>query len=136
MFSLWIQSADFESRQWAVTSQSDAVAAFESHDWAAELRHRETLAASGEEWCPPGLGLEGEGGRILHVCPQDAVLADVHYHHPSWHRVLGLFPVARDVISTLEALPLSEVPPLIVRFCDGHHEWLERRFATAQSPRR
>ena len=39
MFSLWIQRADFGSRQWAVSSTSDAVAAFEHYDWAAELRY-------------------------------------------------------------------------------------------------
>ena len=114
MFSLWIQRADFQSRQWAVPSASDAVAAFERHDWAAELRYLSELEEQGAETCPPGLGVEADGERrILHVCPLDETIATVHYHHQGWRRLLGLVPVTRDVVDTLDRTALREVPGLI-----------------------
>lgn len=130
MISLWIQRADFQSQQWAVATAGDAVASFEGHDWAGELRYRDELEARADEWCAPGLGLADDRGRVLHFCPRDAAVADVHYHYQAWHRWLGIVPVAKDVVATVESVPLREVPALIDRFFARQHEWLERRFAT------
>lgn len=128
MFSLWIQRADFESRTWAVTSASDAVAELQSHDWDAERRYEAELAARGADSCAPGLGVADDRDNVLHVCPLDPEVALVHYHHRAWRYVLGLLPVAERTVSTLENVALSEVPSLLGRFCHGQHEWLARRF--------
>jgi hypothetical protein len=133
MFSLWIQRADFESRTWAVVSSTDVLAALREHDWASELEHRDELVGRGADWCPPGLGVEDEEGRLLHLCPLDVEHADAHYHRQVWRQLLGLVPMSRNVASTLERLQWRELPPLVERYCSAQHGWLERRFAGSGS---
>jgi hypothetical protein len=67
--SLWIQSADYSSQTYPLTDAREAIRLFRDHDWAKEAALLRKLEAAGEDFCPPGLGLNRADGRFLHICP-------------------------------------------------------------------
>ncbi len=130
-FHYWIQKHDYSSDEVTDVSAAQAVAAWESFDWAAEL----AAVDQGYEGrnCPPGFGLHngydpGNPDRsLLHVCPIDADSAFLNYHHMAEGKVLGLFATRQERIDDVERLPRAAVAELIRLFCANRHADLLRR---------
>ncbi|MDJ0983497.1 MAG: hypothetical protein QNI94_17875 [Kiloniellales bacterium] len=125
-FHYWIQKHDYSSDEVTDVSGAQAVAAWETFDWAAELA---AVDESDEgQNCPPGFGLHnGYDNKsnperaLLHVCPTDAEFAFANHHHMVEGKFLGLFTSRREQIDYIERLPRSEVPELIRLFCAERH---------------
>jgi hypothetical protein len=80
-------------------------------DWLAEIAEQERRLESGEESCPPGLGIDHPTKRILHICPNPSG-STVHYHYP--HKIMGLFGSQRS--ATLEMVPQDQINSFIHAF--------------------
>jgi hypothetical protein len=123
----WIQKADFSASDEAPVSATDAVRAFNEHDWLEELRLEEERERSGAECCPPGIGFVRGNGQVLHICPDPDGTALVHYHFAAPQKLFGFIP--RTVITTVtsRAVPRSSIADLIMLFFDSQHDLLVAR---------
>ena len=120
----WIQKADLTVREFPPADALDAVAAFQQHDWQAELAMRAELEESGGELCDPGLGFVDSGPRILHICPLDGTDVYFHYHFQQSRKVLWLFPVTVQMTSSNMRMNSQRMPEVIQNFFSENHEWL------------
>ena len=116
----WIQHPDLSSDDLGGLSKSQAVERFDGHDWDAELTWLKALKVGSREWCPPGMGLVEDGGRILRLCPLDKSQMRVHYHFPA-SRGLGRWLGSR-MMKTVGDMPLSLGTDLIRRFYRSRHD--------------
>ena len=123
----WIQRADFTTTEREPVGATDAVAAFKSHDWDAELELLEARQASSWEFCPPGIGFVPGDGRILHACPDRGGVCLVHYHFYEPRRILGIFPFERHRSISADSISSSDVLELIELLFRSDHETLVSR---------
>jgi len=112
---VWIQHADFSEDEFDLGLDS-TWGKFNDVDWPAELALEEELVKRGDESCPPGLGIVGAEGRILHICPNPAG-ALVHFHYP--HKALGFVKTQKSM--TLEDVRPAQIEHFIHAFFD--QEW-------------
>jgi hypothetical protein len=98
--NVWIQHADFSEEEFDLDLAS-TLSKFEDVDWLAELAMEKKLTESGEDSCPPGLGVVHPENRILHICPSPSG-ALVHFHFPQ--KSMGMF-------SRQKSLTFQNVPP-------------------------
>lgn len=64
----WIQRADYTSTDFKPVTLAAAQTVLRAHNWSAELAYESSLAESGKETCPPGIGFVANAGRFLHFC--------------------------------------------------------------------
>ena len=134
-FHLWIQRHDYSSDETENVSPQQALRAWESFDWAAELAAYDE--SDEQRNCPPGFGLHDgysgskRQGALLHVCPIDPDFVFLNYHHMVEGKLLGLIPTRGESIEHVERFPLRDVPELIRLFCAGQVTDLLQRLAQA-----
>ena len=108
--NVWIQHADFSEDEFDLDLAS-TLRKFEDVDWLAELAMEENLKKSGDDSCPPGLGIDHPEKRILHICPSPSG-ALVHFHFPQ--KVMGMFSRQKSV--TFQNVPSDRVKRFIQAF--------------------
>ena len=128
MIPYWIQHTDFEADEAEARSPSAIADALLRHDWRAEIERIAELEADGDEWCPPGLGINPAEGGILHFyfeTSSDA--ASVMYDAPKKRSSLGALTSRQQTDRHAEQVPRSEWAGWIERFCASDHDWLVAR---------
>ena len=120
----WIQRADFSVMDGPPVIEADAVRAFLTHDWEAELAFRAQLAGREQEWCDPGIGFVAPDGRVLHICPHPGATADAFYRFQARRRLLGLFPRSTEEARTAYNIDRAQAARLIEHFFASRHEQL------------
>ena len=118
----WIQRADFTTEDLTASGAAEIQKVFRNRSWAGELHLEQARHGAGDDSCPPGLGINFEDGRFLHICPEAADLL-VHYHYNHERRVFGIFPT-RSLRIITESVPYTAAEGLIACFVNGDHEGL------------
>jgi len=112
----WIQSADFSSTELGVADRTTVTRLLGEHPWQSELQKQSQLEATGDECCPPGLGVVAGEGRILHLCPEGDGTWMVHHHNRLPSRLLGFIPYTRSISETFSAVSTAHAEILIGQF--------------------
>jgi len=116
---VWIQHADFSEEEFELDLES-TLRKFVGVDWLAELTMEEKLVKSGDESCPPGLGIVHAEQRILHICPGPSGTL-VHFHYP--HKVIGLLSRRKSI--TIANVRPDQIKSLIHAFFDQKWELIK-----------
>lgn len=129
-FTYWIQHADFTTTDGQPVTVEEAVQAFSSHDWDAELSNAKGLQASGTgEVCPPGIGfhpIEEGSELLLHIRPSSWDKADIDYQFSEQRkRLFGLVsPMLVIESMTASGFPIERAAEAIRLFMDARHSEL------------
>lgn len=116
---VWIQHSDFTEDEFDLDFAS-TLRMFRDMDWLDELAMEEKRSESGDECCPPGLGIVHPKDRILHICPNPSGTL-VHYHYPQ--KVMGMFN--RQESLTLKNVRPDQVEKFIYAFFNQKWEVIE-----------
>ena len=118
--NVWIQHADFSEEEFDLDLAS-TLSEFENVDLLAELAMEKQLTESGDDSCPPGLGIVHPEKRILHICPSPSGTL-VHFHFPQ--KIMGMF--SRQESVTFQNVPPDQVKGFIQALFDEDWKVIER----------
>lgn len=132
---VWTQRHDFSSSgDSAVSSPEEAVAILRNFDWASEIRLEEEALAKGADCCPAGMGLISQNKDILHIIPQRADTALVHFCYARRKSLLGIFRWDVETLLSVTDFPAGRFAALIERHFAGDRLGVAEMLSTEGKP--
>jgi hypothetical protein len=121
---VWIQNVDYSVKEYPYVDPTETLRLYRLHDWASELAMGEEMRQNQEDFCPPGMGLSRDDGRLQHILPDGVGHILVDYRSPNLPRS-EQNDSSTGMPSPFVELPESTLAGAIEAFHAGDDDWFQ-----------